>query len=58
MRPHICVTHDAGRSWERRVNGLPDFGFTNAVKEDPVRPGLLFAGTETQVHFSLDHGRN
>lgn len=58
MRPHIYVTHDGGQSWERRVNGLPDFGFTNVVREDPVRPGLLFAGTETQVHFSLDHGRH
>jgi photosystem II stability/assembly factor-like uncharacterized protein len=58
MRPHIYVTHDGGVTWERRVSGLPDFGFTNAVKEDPIRPGLLFTGTETQVHFSLDHGRS
>jgi hypothetical protein len=58
MRPHIYVTHDGGATWERRVDGLPVFGFTNAVKEDPARPGLLFAGTETQVHFSLDHGRS
>lgn len=57
MRPHIYVTHDGGASWERRVEGLPEFGITNVVREDPERPGLLFAGTETQVHFSIDDGR-
>ncbi len=58
MRPHLYVTHDGGGSWTEIVNGIPDGGPTNTIKEDPVRPGLLFAGTEQTVYFSLDDGAN
>lgn len=56
MRPHIWRTHDGGRSWTRIVRGLPDDGPVNVVREDPRQPGLLFAGTERAVYFSIDDG--
>jgi photosystem II stability/assembly factor-like uncharacterized protein len=56
LRPHIYRTHDGGRSWKEIANGIPDNEVVNAVREDPVRRGLLFAGTERAVYFSLDDG--
>ncbi|MGE0042737.1 MAG: WD40/YVTN/BNR-like repeat-containing protein, partial [Vicinamibacterales bacterium] len=56
MRPHIYRTRDAGRSWTPITDGLPDFGPINVVREDPVRKGLLFAGSETAVYVSFDDG--
>ena len=56
LRPHIYRTHDGGRSWTEIVNGIPANEVVNAVREDPVRRGLLFAGTERAVYFSLDDG--
>lgn len=58
LRPHIFRTHDGGRSWKEIVKGLPDGGIVNAVREDPVRRGLLFCGTEQAVYFSIDDGEN
>ncbi|MBV9498797.1 MAG: glycoside hydrolase [Acidobacteriaceae bacterium] len=56
LRPHIYRTHDCGKTWTEIVNGLPDGAAVNAVREDPVRKGLLFAGTERQVYISFDDG--
>jgi hypothetical protein len=56
MRPHIYRTHDGGTTWTRVVNGLPDMGPVNVVREDPKQPGLLFAGTERAVYVSADDG--
>jgi photosystem II stability/assembly factor-like uncharacterized protein len=56
LHPHIYRTHDGGKSWKEIVNGIPDNEVVNAVREDPVRRGLLFAGTERAVYFSLDDG--
>jgi photosystem II stability/assembly factor-like uncharacterized protein len=58
LRPHIFRTHDGGRTWKEIVNGLPNGAIVNAVREDHVRKGLLFAGTETAVYFSIDDGEN
>lgn len=58
LRPHIFRTHDGGRTWKEIVNGIPNGGIVNAVREDPVRKGLLFAGTEQAVYFSIDDGDN
>jgi photosystem II stability/assembly factor-like uncharacterized protein len=58
VRPHIYRTHDAGKTWHEIVRGIPDGEATNVVREDPQRPGLLFAGTERAVYFSLDDGEN
>jgi len=56
LRPHIFRTHDAGATWTEVTVGLPDNENTNAVREDPERKGLLFAGTERAVHVSFDDG--
>jgi photosystem II stability/assembly factor-like uncharacterized protein len=56
LRPHIYRTHDGGKSWSEIVNGIPADEVVNSVREDPVRRGLLFAGTERAVYFSLDDG--
>jgi photosystem II stability/assembly factor-like uncharacterized protein len=58
LRPHILRTHDGGKTWKEIVNGIPDGGIVNAVREDPVRRGLLYAGTEQAVYFSIDDGEN
>ncbi len=58
MRPHIYRTHDGGKTWTHITNGIPDGAPVDAVREDPKRNGLLFAGTETQVWVSLDDGEH
>ena len=56
MHPYIYRTHDGGKSWQQITAGLPDFGPVDTVREDPVRKGLLFAGTENAVWVSFDDG--
>jgi photosystem II stability/assembly factor-like uncharacterized protein len=55
-RPYIYRTHDGGKTWTLIISGLPDFGPVDTVREDPVRKGLLFAGTENSVWVSFDDG--
>ena len=59
-KPYLYRTHDYGQTWEPIVKGLPDDeptgSFVRVVREDTVRRGLLFAGTETTVHVSFDDG--
>lgn len=56
MHPYIYRTHDGGKSWKLITTGLPEFGPADTVREDPVRKGLLFAGTENAVWVSFDDG--
>ena len=56
MRPHLFRTHDGGKSWTEIDNGIPDGAATSAIREDPKRKGLLYAGSETQVYVSFDDG--
>ncbi|MEY4051577.1 MAG: glycoside hydrolase [Chitinophagia bacterium] len=57
MTPHIYKTTDGGVTWKKIINGLPNEPI-NSVREDAVRKGLLFAGSENAVYFSLDAGEN
>jgi photosystem II stability/assembly factor-like uncharacterized protein len=54
--PYIYRTHDGGKTWKLITLGLSDFGPVDTVREDPVRKGLLFAGTENSVWVSFDDG--
>src|SRR5215475_10119317 len=56
LRPHIFRTRDFGATWQEIVNGLPENVPTQVVREDPLRKGLLFAGTETSVYVSFNDG--
>jgi photosystem II stability/assembly factor-like uncharacterized protein len=56
LRPHIFSTHDGGRTWTEIVSGIPNGETVNAVREDPKRKGMLFAGTERAVYVSFDDG--
>jgi photosystem II stability/assembly factor-like uncharacterized protein len=61
QRPYILRTRDGGHSWQMIANGLPTGGgpnSVNVVREDPVRPGLLFAGTERSLYVSFDDGES
>jgi len=55
--PHIFKTTDYGKKWERIVEGIAPEDWVRAVREDPVRKGLLYAGTETGMYVSFDGGR-
>ncbi|MGH9434200.1 MAG: WD40/YVTN/BNR-like repeat-containing protein, partial [Terriglobia bacterium] len=56
LRPYIYVTRDYGKSWSEITNGIPATSFVHAVREDPVKRGLLYAGTESGVFVSFDDG--
>ncbi|MGE5207164.1 MAG: WD40/YVTN/BNR-like repeat-containing protein, partial [Chlamydiota bacterium] len=56
LKPYIYRTHDGGKTWQPITTGLPDNAPADTVREDPVRKGLLFAGTETSVYVSFDDG--
>ena len=58
LQPHILKTHDSGKTWTEIVNGIPAGQIVNAVREDPVRKGLLFAGAEKGIYVSFDDGAN
>jgi photosystem II stability/assembly factor-like uncharacterized protein len=56
LRPYIFKTHDYGKSWTMISDGIQSGAFVHAVREDPVRKGLLYAGTETGMFLSFDDG--
>ncbi|HEY0038962.1 MAG TPA: hypothetical protein VGB66_19855 [Longimicrobium sp.] len=56
FRPHLFRTGDYGRSWTSIAANLPEGDFLRSVREDPVRPGLLYAATERGVWVSWDDG--
>ncbi len=56
LKPYVYRTRDGGKSWRPIAAGLPDDAPVNAVREDTVRRGLLFAATERAVWMSFDDG--
>jgi photosystem II stability/assembly factor-like uncharacterized protein len=56
--PHVYKTSNYGQTWTKIVNGIADspLSYARDVTEDPVRPGLLYLGTENALYVSLDDG--
>ena len=55
-KPYVFKTSDYGKTWTKIVNGIAENDFVHAVREDPGRRGLLFAGTEHGIYVSFDDG--
>ncbi len=56
LRPYIFKTSDYGKTWTKLTQGIPDTTFVRAVREDPKKRGLLYAGTEQGVFVSFNDG--
>ncbi len=58
--PFIYKTKDFGKTWKLITNGIPHsmLSYAHCVREDPVRQGLLYAGTENGLYVSFDDGEN
>jgi photosystem II stability/assembly factor-like uncharacterized protein len=54
--PHLFVTHDYGTTWSVISSALPQTSYTRMIRPDPVRRGMLYAGTETALWYSYDDG--
>jgi photosystem II stability/assembly factor-like uncharacterized protein len=54
--PQILRTRDFGATWQPIINGLPADHSVLVVREDPIRKGLLFAGTDATAFISFDEG--
>lgn len=59
FRPYIFRTDDYGRSWSLVTtdNGIPAGYPVRSVREDPVKDGIAYAGTEYGLFVTLDGGR-
>jgi len=56
FKPYIYRTRDGGKTWQTIVDGIAKGHFVNAVREDSVRRGLLYAATERGMYVSFDDG--
>ena len=56
LSPYIFRTSDYGKTWTRIVNGIKPEDYVHAVREDPARKGLLYAGTQHGIYISYDDG--
>lgn len=56
--PYIFKTMDYGRTWTNLSSNFPQGEITRTIREDKVRKGMLFVGTETGVYYSLNDGQS
>ncbi|MCB0036157.1 MAG: hypothetical protein KDE51_19135, partial [Anaerolineales bacterium] len=56
--PYIYKSADYGQTWTLITNGIRENDYVRAIRCDPNREGLLYAGTETGIYVSFDEGVN
>jgi hypothetical protein len=56
LTPYLFKTTNYGKSWSLITDGIAELDYTRVIREDPVRPGLLYAGTETGLYLSFNDG--
>ena len=56
QRPYVLKTTDYGQTWQHIENGVGPRDFPRVIREDTVRKGLLYLGTETGVYVSFNAG--
>ena len=56
--PYVFRTSDYGATWTKIVSGIPPDDFPRAIREDTVRKGLLYLGTERSIYVSFDNGEH
>ena len=56
FKPYIYKTNDLGKTWTSIVNGIPEGAYVRAIRVDPRKKGMLYAGTEIGVYVSFDDG--
>jgi photosystem II stability/assembly factor-like uncharacterized protein len=54
--PYLFKTVDYGKTWTKITNGIPADEYCRVLREDPNKPGLLFAGTERGIYVSFNDG--
>ena len=58
MNTYLFVTEDYGKSWQSCVSDLPKNSPVKGLREDPVNPNVLFAGTEFGAFYSYERGQH
>ncbi|UZO81793.1 glycosyl hydrolase [Aquimarina sp. ERC-38] len=53
--PYIYKSEDYGTTWQKITNGITNSP-VNVIKEDPVNPNILYAGTDDHTYVSMDQG--
>lgn len=57
-KPYFYKTTNYGRTWQLISSGIPSDYTSRVLREDPVREGLLYAGTEFGLFVSFDDGKS
>ena len=57
-KPYLYMTNDYGQTWANISGNLPQNGSSYVIREDPLNPNLLFAGTEFGVFLTIDRGQH
>lgn len=60
FKPYVYKTDNYGQTWTQITSGIDEsvLSYTRCVKEDPVREGLLYLGTENKLYVSFNDGKD
>lgn len=60
FQPYVYKTDNFGKTWKKLTKGIDggNLNYARHIKEDPIRNGLLYLGTETKLYLSFDDGEN